>query len=304
MNTSNNKKDDLDSMYIKKNIPTTTLLIILSIVFIVSFLINFSLKDSIKNATITLAESIGCPLYFKEMQISYLFPKIEIENSTILGKCIGIKDSNIDVEKLIIAPQLPGIFPPAISFQITIKTKYSQLNVVPRISLQGSSIRIEKSIIRLEELELIFKNIPPIYGKIDIDALIHFNGPQISKGDLRIKSMNLNMQEQNIMGLTVPALPINNIILTGTIEENKFTISKFVVGDDNSPIKSSMLGDILINTSDPQFSRINLAGELKFSQDFTTVLPINLFLPSNISSSNDFKLKITGDFSKPIIDAI
>lgn len=243
-----------------------------------------------------------CPIIHKGIAIEWLLPKIVVKAPSLSASCFNRrKGGPLKLEDVAINLGIPSVYPPGIKLHGEIKPirGKSRINLYPIIGLTSHFIKISNTVIDDQLLAEIFgKSI--IEGMFEIESNLQVENSELANGDLLIKSKNLIIRSQNIQGLNLPQLRIGNFQVKANLNKTKLSIISLIIGDDQSPIYLSLSGNIRLNKYNVASSKLELAGDIRFSPDFITAFPaINLFLSGKESQGGMYRIEIGGSFNAP-----
>ncbi len=298
-NKSNN--EIFREIYDHKNLSVKKLVLIASTSLFIGFIIGFSPKHfilmKIKN---TLSNFKSCPIAYSSLDLEWFFPKIIIKGPSIVGECfnsptrIYLRDMRLYFTGL-------GIFPPGIKLGVNLETNTSKLLIYPHLSPFGSKVRIENSTIDTKLIRTLFPKVDYLKGEFDLDFFAAFSAKAMDSGAISLSSKNFILKEKEIqlgaLPFNLPKLNFNNFLFNGTLEDKKnFVVEKFIIGDENSPIKLSLKGKITLNQKDITSSSLNLIGDISFSEKFLNedFSAIKIYLRKANPQNGVYNIKISG----------
>ena len=277
-------------------------IILLAVLLAVAGLVfNFPLETKILGF---LSSKLGgnkqCPVFFKDVRLTWFLPRADFVDTVISGKCLGKPEENISLDEFYVELGFPGLLPPNLKLDIRIKGENSVLNITPRLSLSPTEIKIEKSKIDARLLKLLLAGAPDFSGTFDLNSFLQMGADSILDARFSITSNNLLIPEQTVSGFALPALPLNYFILKGTYATNIVTLESFMIGEENSPLKANFKGTIAINLANMGQSILDLTGDLFLSQKIIDAFPlITMMLGDKKTANGSYKLKLTGFVSAP-----
>ncbi len=292
-----------DEIYSKGRVPTVKIALLFVVILLFTVLSNLSISTKLTSMIDSGINSMrSCPIAHDGIEISWPIPTIIIKSPEISPKCFGRRSGKaLSLRDIPISLGIPSVYPFGLKLHTEIKKKGSKtkVNIYPTVA-------IGKNIIRITDTQLTGDFISEIAGGdflkglITVESLIELVNGTPTDGDLLLKSKNLVIPSQNLNGLSLPELKVNNFQVKGTLSKSKLTIVSFLVGDEKSPLIANFKGTIRLNKYNMMNSRINLSGEVKFSQELITAFPIINMLTSGKENQGGFyKVRLTGKLSSP-----
>lgn len=289
------------NIYSLKTKHVILILVLSFFAFILGLLMNFSAEEKIsQNIEAALKSNGRCPMNYKSMSLSYIMPSLNFTDFEISSRCLGGQNP-FKLKSITSKLSIPSLSPFGPSFETTLKDQFSQIKIDSAHGFTGSLIKIESS-------KLAAKTLNPFLGKAKIEGQFTVNSnllvdytPSLQELDLQIKSLNFSIPAQNIQNFEVPTLIIGPLSLKAQMKDGKkLNIIELILGNEISPIRANIKGDITLNQKNINLSQIDLIATVKFSQNFLESFSIlNLFLDASKQDEDGFyKIKLTGTFNK------
>ncbi len=291
-------ENEIDNIDYKVDLKTLgKIFAIFGSVFILTFVLNFPIikltEDKIRTL---LAGNRSCPITFDKMSLSFLLPKVVLENVNILGQCID-KQQDIVLEKAETKILGPSFSPLGIATQSNFDFLGNHLEVLFSQGISSSMIKLNDQTIKLNTIRDLMDTVN-LRGNLNINSLLELINFEIKSGNLFLKSKDLAIGSMNISGFNTPSLDINHFSLKGVISNGVLVISDLIIGDKKSPIRANFKGKIEINNRNIMISKIDLKGEIQFSKDLTEKLfIIDQFLKSYNKKDNFYLIQLKGTLS-------
>jgi type II secretion system protein N len=278
-------------------------ILVLFCVLFLGFFINFPISDIVKTQVKkAIATMPNCPISYDKIEVEYFFfPKVIIKEPVISGICYKNPQSSLKFQELIVKLWLPSFLPPGIRFHIPIKYGKSEVDIYPTITFGKLHLNIKDSKIEGKFLENFSDKLKNLKGTIEINAITNIDKRGPIDGEFLLKSKNLIIGAQNISGLAVPNLPLKNIVIKAELERPTLTLLDVIIGDEESPLKANMKGEIKLNMRHFPSSSLDIDGNVFFGQDFLTSFGIlNLFLAGKQTAKDgSYPIKLQGTFIRP-----
>ncbi|MCK5884132.1 MAG: hypothetical protein KAG61_10600 [Bacteriovoracaceae bacterium] len=292
-----------DDVYQKGKLHLAKTILLFSTVLCITILSNLSISDKLISAVETGIGSLrGCPISYSGIEFSWFPPSLSIKSPELGATCFGGRQSNrLELRNTPISLSFPSVYPPGIKLhtQLWKKKSNTKINIYPTFAFGKTLLKITDTVVGHDLLtDIIGSEI--IKGSLDIESIIEIVNGSPTAGDILIKSKNLNIPKQTISGLTIPELKINNLQLKGSLLKSKIKVISFLIGDETSPIVANFKGTIRLNKYNIKKSKLNLTGDIKFSQELLAAFPIiNMLVIGKENQGGFYRVKLTGPLSSP-----
>lgn len=209
-----------------------------------------------------------CPITYSKLDLSYLFPKVNITKPVIPGVCFNNPSNKLKLDSVNTSFIMPSFLPPGLKFHTEIKGLNSEINLYPRVSAGATDIRITKSSINAKFINAFtaFPNL--LNGLFNLEGFFKLNKNHLDSGVLKLNSENFSIPAQTINFFNIPELLLKKFNLVLKIEKNKVVVNQLLIGLEDSPIRAEINGTIMLNQRMINLSVLNLKGKIKFSADF------------------------------------
>ena len=118
---------------------------------------------------------------------------------------------------------------------------------------------------------------------------------------LNLRSNNLVIPPQKVAGLTLYTLKLNDLLVQAMLEGKKLKIKDIILGDANSPIRANYKGHINLLKRNMLNSKMDLRGEIKFSDKFIEDYSLLKFVLTKFDKKDDFyQINLKGPLMRPI----
>ena len=265
------------------------------------FVSNFSLESKIESLVkANLKKVRGCPISYDKLSLSYLVPGINFRNMELDGKCFKASSGLIlsQVESTLGFPSFSPIGP---TLNTIIKDKYSLINVSSAHSVSSHKIRIESQKLNAKSLNSLLNKFK-IEGLFNLTSVSELTKKSLKSLMINLKSNNLVIPSQTVNSFEIPKLNVKNLSLIAELSgKSDLNIKKFVIGDEQSPLRANIEGKVKINSRAIKNSQLNLNIVVKFSEQFLENFGIiSLFLDSSKQDENGYyTINVEGTLSKP-----
>ncbi len=278
------------------------LLIIVSMISIfLGFSFNFSIDKKIASLLETnLKRNSKCPMKYDKAEVSYLLPGLHFNNLQVSAFCLK-SSSPLTFKTISTSLSLPSFSPLGLGLKTEIKDQFSNIDILSIHGLSSNYIKLNSENLKSQTINPLLGNFK-LGGDFTLNSNIDISKNQLSAVDLQIKSKNFSIPAQFLQGFEVPDITIGPLSLKATMEKkNQLNIVELILGNELSPVRADLKGDIEINQYNMTRSKLDLIATVKFSASFIESFSIlNLFLdPSKQDEQGFYKIKIGGQAAKP-----
>ncbi|MAE59395.1 MAG: hypothetical protein CME69_10970 [Halobacteriovorax sp.] len=271
------------------------------IALLYGFISNFSLEAKIESLVDSNLKKVRrCPISYKKLTLSYIFPGISFRNLELDGACFkgsdGLMLNNVETSL-----GFPSFSPLGPSLNTTIKDKYSLVNISSAHSVSSHKIRIESNKLSSKTFDSLLNDFK-VEGLFKLTSVSELTKKNLKSLLINLKSNNLVIPSQTINSFDIPKLDVKNFSLIAELSgKDNLNIKKFVVGDERSPLRANIEGKVTLNTRRIQNSELDLNIVVKFSEQFLESFGIiSLFLDSSKQDENGFyTINVKGPLSRP-----
>lgn len=295
------------------------------LILMITLISNFSLTsklDSLVHSSLDISKT--CRLKINDYHFEFFLPKIVLKKVNIPASCLAYRLPNgLNLDKVNIFFRGISFSPFGLSTKLSTDILSNQIEAFIIPGLTSLSVILEsksengKFTSNINKIKLSsLKNIIP-YVKIKGDIYFSnvlftmgYNG-QIQNILLNVSSNNLLLPAQTInipspMGpepipMKIDQMQINSFLIQAENEDGtNLILNKFIIGDENAPIKSHFSGDIKLNMRNINMSPIDLKGELGFSKEFIEKYSIlDLALGAFDKKDNFYQIQLKGMLGSP-----
>lgn len=304
-----------DEIYEGKTRSSTTIIIVAVVVLLTTFVLNLPLKKILNsNLTRLLAANKRCPISYRDLEVLYFMPGVEMIDVTIPSSCsTSIKN---DIAIKFIEIRFRGFDFAVFGPKASIETNLGKSLISTNVSVGTTEVNLTDidSSLNLQDLSRYIKLPINLSGNLDIIGELDMEGRMNKQGKLNpstiklrnlalnLYSKNLGTDNSNFNGISIPKLAIGPFeFIIDIASGNKLDIKNFVIGKPDSDIHGNLDGYITLVERDLLTSQINLESSLKFSDQFMRNFSIlNLLLgPYKNQETNYYDFKIGGTFRSP-----
>jgi len=277
---------------------------IISILFITSllgFMMTFPISDKIDGIIKgIMAGQSECTLVYDHLDVELFLPKVIFRNAKVSGSCIKNSTGELPLKDLTVSIRGPNLVPIGLTLATKIKIGRTELNLFPTISYNSMTLSVYESKIDHDFINTFAGDGFRIETLLGINALITIKGTEISEGKIMVESKNFTIKAQNVSGLSIPDLPLAPIDIRVAINKDNLDVRALNIGGELTPLAAKLLGTIKLNQFNLLFSKLDLHGQVKFSQQFENDFPLIKAYTSGRSSNNGYmEFELTGSPQMP-----
>lgn len=263
-----------EKVYKLSDISKTKWVGITIVILFIGFFLNFPVTNVIKGQVRkSLASMRNCPITYDSIEVEYFFfPKIILRGPTIHGICFNNPSESLKLDELMVRLYFPGFLPPGIRFHIPLRYENTRIDIYPTLTFGKIHINIKDSLVEAKFLEKVTGKLKNLKGQLEINAITNMGSKGIIDGVFLIKSKDLTIGPQNLAGLTLPNLPIKNILIKAELDHPKLSLLDVIIGDQDSPLRANLKGDINLNRQHFQSSTLDLDGNVFFQPGFSSIV--------------------------------
>lgn len=270
------------------------------IIFFIGVFLYFPLTYKVKSILKeNLSRIPGCPLSYREIGTEFFLPKLIISDLVIPMSCfnqygqpITLKETKLNFRGISFSP-----FGPHFMLETTVLK--NNISAYLTAGIGGFAINIRENKLDLKTLLQPVKKIK-LTGSVIVDALVKISSGEVSDLKINIISKDLGVPAQSIQGFKLYNLKLNNLLLKAKNTDKKLIIEDFIIGDANSPIRSSFKGDMKMNMRNFLMSQVDIKGEAFFSKEFIDKYAFIKILMAKFNKKDDFyQVEIKGPLNAP-----
>ena len=287
---------------------------------IVSHIPIASKLDSIIYSSLNVGQT--CQLRISDYHFEFFAPKIRVKNIVVPGNCFSGKlPGGLKIPEVKVYFRGISFSPLGLSTKIVTNVLNSEIEAFVIPGMSSLSVILESDSdngkfttdinkLRLSELNTLIPQ-AKFSGDLYVSNFLlemSYSG-KITDFVLNLTSNNVNLPAQTInipspMGaipLSIDEMAINSLLLqVVSPKANKFNVKKMILGDEESPVKAKFTGDISLAKFNIAKSKLNLKGQLGFSEEFLEKFSIiSLALGSFDKKDNFYQIQLKGTFDAP-----
>ena len=269
--------------------------------FIITLFLYFPISNKIKRTIKKQLTSIpGCPLNYDDVSFELFLPKVVIKDLNIPSKCFGNQASfPLKLQRTLLHFRFFSLSPFGLHFMLETKLINENFAAYLTVGLQSIAVNIRDNQIDMKVLSLLLPDLK-MKGKVKIDTLLKLDNGELIDLKLNLRSKNLVIPPQKVKSFVLSKIELNDFLLKAKMETSKLLIQDIILGDMNSPIRSSFKGHINLSTKDIKRSTIDLKGEVKFSNSFIEKYGIIKLFMSKFDKKDEFyQVQLKGPITNP-----
>jgi len=267
--------------------------------FILVALYNFPLSKKIDQIVYSsLAVSNSCKIQISDYGINvFPLPHLSIKNLNVPATCFGRGKDSIFLPELRAYFRGPSFSPLGVLFKVESEFKSVPIELFFTAGISNFVVVMKESTIPLEILRDFLPGVK-LAGHVKTDFYFEISKMKLKKINLNIQSKTFVIPAQNIEGYKIETLNIQDMqLIAATDEKSNLKISKFILGNEQSPVRSSFKGSINISPNNLMSSSIDLQGELALSKELSDSLG---FLFTQFDKKDNFyQIHLSGLLAAP-----
>lgn len=271
-------------------------------VFFAAFAMYFPVASKMEsNVRSALGSLPGCPIAYDSMSFDFFLPKLVVKNLNAPASCFDQAGPPLTVDEARLYVRGISFSPFGPNFRLETQLFGNPLEALISVGLGGASVNMKDASVELSKISPMLPAGLNLAGKANIDLLANVAQEGVKNLDLRLTSKNLVLPAQSIQAFAFSRMNLNNLLLKAEMgSDGKLNVEEFILGDDASPIRANFSGDITLVKQNPQLSRLNLAGEVSFSEDFLSQYSIVEMLMNQFDKKDGFyQVQLRGTIGNP-----
>lgn len=272
----------------------------LGVFFLLTLFMYFPIGIKIDNTIHGALKSIpDCSISMKNYALKLFFPRVVLSEIKLPKRCIGgtqdllLKEVSIYFRGLSFSP-----FGPV--FKVETTYNKNPLSVFFNIGMSSIAIKIKDNNLNLRKFSAFIPKVK-LAGTVNVNGLLLTDMKSIKEIKLSLVSKDFLIPSQKISGFKLSSMKVNSLLLQAeTTGKNKLKLKKFVIGDEEAPIRANFSGKIKLNDRRILNSTLDLTGELAFSKEFEDKYSlILLFMNKFDKKDNFYQIRIKGPLASP-----
>lgn len=291
-----NELRSLDDLSYKSKIKFYIYPLLISFIFIVSFLNYYPVGNQLKLLIKKNLQGSACNPDWNELRFEWLFPKLIISDLKIPAGCLAKSNEDLRFSFVNINFNLISFSPLGIPFKIETEMNGQPLSLHFVQGFGKRLIRIKDQPVVLSRLTPLLGEDVKIAGNIILDMSLLLTKIGIEELSFKTRSKDFQLPAQNIQGFTTPNVRLNDFYIEANSEKSsKVNISKFIMGDPESPIRANLKGIMNVREKRISSSPLDLKGEIAFTENFRQAVPlVDLFFQSFTQKDGFYQIRIGG----------
>ncbi len=270
----------------------------------IGVVLNFPLNNFIVTqvSKVIVQNQRSCPMTYDQIRFSLLlFPTLALDNLNIDGRCFGQQGNHLKLGNSEISFMGPHFIP--FGARLHAKTNLSKAQIPIRIGVGiGSTlIKIPETDLSGKDLINLFGGFRSFEGNIKTEVLLKISENKIQEGNMLLESSNFKIPAQNIMGLAITDLYFGVFAFKVKVTSaTNAEVENIVLGNERSPLFASIKGKINLIQPQLSYSSLDLAGQVRFSDEFIKQFPIiNLLISGKKANNGIYAFSIKGSVGSP-----
>lgn len=291
-----------DEIYSGRPFPVAKLIMIGFIAMSLGFFSNFSLSSYVVNKIeATLTQNPNCPIQYKNLETSFLLTGATFTGLNVPSQCFNTMGPSLLFETLKLQWRGISFYPFGLKFRLNIDGVGNTGQAVLALGLPSSMLRIQETQLDADLINTIIGRPKLLKGTLKVEMQSSLSGLDLDDASVLITSSNFSIPSQNINGLNLPPLQLNQLAAKLRLESGQFlNVENITVGSDGAPMIARVQGTIDLNKSNINLSSLNLEAELKIAPELNESFPIlNLFLGNKPQREGFYILKVGGSVGAP-----
>lgn len=290
----------LEEIQYKSKFKLILLILLVFVLFVTAFLNFYPIGDKIK-VHMQRFMSPGCNPDFDDIRVEWLMPKIVISNLTLPAACLNRQGEPLKFNFVNINWHLISFSPVGIPYRIDTEMAGQPLSVHYVFGINQQLIRLKDQTIHLGRLEPLMGGTVKMAGSMTVDLSVLLANNVIKDIHLKGISKDFRLPSQNIQGFVMPNLDIKQFYVEAdSVNHPRVEVKAFRVGDANAPIRAEFKGRIDLQEGNVAFSRLDLKGEIAFSDYLRQGLPlVDMLFQSFTQKDGFYQVRLGGTLGAP-----
>lgn len=271
--------------------------------FVAAFLMYFPISSVIENnVRKSLASIPGCSISYNSIGFEFFLPKLVVTDLELPSSCFGRAGAPMFLEQTYLYIRGMSFSPLGPAFKLKTEIYENPIEAHLSVGVTGSmKVSIDGDVFDLQKLSKLLPNNIKLDGKAKLNLLATAGSKGLEDLNVRIESTDFALPAQSIQAFALPRLSLNNLLLKATMPKpGKLSINEVILGDQDAPIRANFKGDISLNSTVPQLSKLNLKGEMAFSEKFLNQFSIiNMFLGQFDKRDEFYQIQVQGTMGAP-----
>lgn len=291
-----------DEIYTGRPFPVPKLIIVGFIAMTLGFFSNFSFsRFIISKIESSLTQNPNCPIQYKKLETSFLLTGITFTDFNIPSQCFNTMGPSLLFQALKLQWRGISFYPFGLKFRLNVEGVGNKGQAVLALGLPSSMLRIQETQLDADLINTIIGKPKLLKGTLKIEMQSSLSGLDLNDASVLITSNNFSIPSQNISGLNLPPLQLNQLAAKLRLESGQFlNVENITIGSDGAPMIARVQGTIDLNKNNMNLSSLNLEAELKIAPELNESFPIlNLFLGNKPQREGFYILKVGGSVGAP-----
>ena len=254
------------------------------------------------------ARNKGCPIYYNNLDLSWLTLSLKLKDVRISGVCWGNSRSALTLKEISVGPGFPGIWPPGLKLNVSVKGRGS---FVKMSFLWGIKkiLYVKDSLLSSDILNTIIGQGNVLMGNVFLVGRVELGKNKVNGARLALQSKQLNLLPKTIrvgsLPFTLPAMKIDPIVIRGNLVSKKLGITSLRIGNPKgSSLFADFKGELFLDKKNGRVEEIDVQGELKIADELLSGPLSILNLLWNIGKKPNkegvYRIKFSGPMGKAL----
>lgn len=293
-----------DEIYSGKSFPVPKLIMIGLSAMMLGFALNFSVGNFVaKGIERTLTQNPTCPIQYQSFEPTFLYSGVSLKNLEVSSQCFNVMGPSLKFTHATLQWRGLSFYPFGLKFRFDLEGSGNKAQAVLALGLPQSMLRVQETQIDAQLINTIVGRANLMKGQFKIEIQSSLSGLNLEDASVLISSSNFSLPPQNINGLTLPPLQLNQLAAKMRLEGGRFlTIENITLGSDGAPLIAKASGTIELDQININRSPMSLDTELKIAPELNQSFPIlNLFLGNKPQRDGFYILKVGGTVGAPAL---
>lgn len=275
----------------------------LIILLVASFLMYFPVASKVESTVRGALSSIpGCPLSYESINFSFFLPKLVVKDLQAPASCFNqrgepltLKETNLYIRGLSFSPFGPH-------FKLATELFGAPFEAFITVGMDKIAINSQNSTIDLQKISTLLPAGFKLAGKAKLNLAATAGSIGVESLDVKLTSKDLTIPAQNVQAFAFSRMEVNNLLFKANMGiDGMVKVSDFILGDADSPVRAKFSGTVKLSKQAPELSRLDLRGEVAFSESFLDQYAIVGMLMNQFDKKDDFyQIQLQGTLSNPV----
>lgn len=271
--------------------------------FLSAFILYFPLANKIESKLRQSLSSIpGCPINYGSLSFSFFLPKFVVNDLEVPQSCFDKRGAPFTFDNVNLYLRGMSFSPFGPHLKLATNVFGNPFEALISIGFGGAVLNLKDTTVDLAKISPLLPAGLKLDGKAKIDLLLKTGSLGVESLDFKLSSRDLALPSQNIQAFQFSRMNINNILLKAQMGiDGIVQLKEIILGDTESPIRANFKGSIKLSRKVPELSKLDLLGEVAFSEKFLEDYSIVGMLMNRFDKKDDFyQIQIQGPLNRPV----